>query len=426
MTHPLFRKEIFIETAFERRFQAMLRSAWNKRSWHVIVADPGAGKTMGIRDLIRTAGSPAILAVTAPKNNAEEQALGNQLFTALGLPLRGRWSERQPKLMGSMVQFGVQWLIVDDAQDLSLEHLMYMKELTDQGRLHYGYPLGWCLVTAGRGNTIPRKAILDPPDVMWLPCRRRLDTLAPFGRMAGHPSDEVRELLAALETVYRELLPQRNWRQWGGSIYTGLTQPVLDPTSSGRVTMDARMQLVTTALAWSYQAGDTAVRAETLESAASLLVRRRDTRRLIDGAGPSLAVPHAEPTGQAHASGTEASQVSSPHTQTEKPTSALTEQVDQALSAHNEPATRRKTVRDQQQPAKPTTCTFAGVVPIALARFLDSGIALVECPDCASTRTLEPRRGVLRFKSHDKRKTRTPTTSRRWTRRDSVWDIVGG
>jgi hypothetical protein len=49
MTHPLFCKEIFVETAFEKRFQAMLRSAWLKRSWHVIVADPGSGKTMGIR-----------------------------------------------------------------------------------------------------------------------------------------------------------------------------------------------------------------------------------------------------------------------------------------------------------------------------------------------------------------------------------------
>jgi len=34
MTHPLFRKEIFVETAFERRFQAMLRSAWHKRAFH--------------------------------------------------------------------------------------------------------------------------------------------------------------------------------------------------------------------------------------------------------------------------------------------------------------------------------------------------------------------------------------------------------
>ena len=76
MTHPLFRQDMFIETAFERRFQAMLRSAWHQRSWHVIVADPGSGKTMGIRDMVRTAGSPAILAVTAPKNDESEQALG--------------------------------------------------------------------------------------------------------------------------------------------------------------------------------------------------------------------------------------------------------------------------------------------------------------------------------------------------------------
>jgi hypothetical protein len=32
MTHPLFRQDIFVETAFEKRFQAMLRSAWHKRS----------------------------------------------------------------------------------------------------------------------------------------------------------------------------------------------------------------------------------------------------------------------------------------------------------------------------------------------------------------------------------------------------------
>jgi DNA transposition AAA+ family ATPase len=283
MTHPIFRKEIFIETAFEKRFQAMLRSAWHKRSWHVIVADPGSGKTMGIRDMIRTAGSPAILAVTAPKNNEEEMALGNQLFTALGLQLRGRWSDRKPKLMGHLHQYGTQCLIVDDAHDLSLPHLMFIKELTDQGRLQYDHPLGLCLVAAGRGTTIPLKETLDQPDTTWLQFRRRLDKLEPFCRIAGHTSEEVREILAALETVYRELFPQLNLRQWGGSIYTWLTQPVLDPTASSRVTMDYLMKLVTTALEWTYQAGETDVRAETLESAAQLLVLRRDTLQIIDG-----------------------------------------------------------------------------------------------------------------------------------------------
>jgi len=73
----------------------MLRLAWQRRAFHVIVADPGSGKSMGIRDLTKTAGSCTVLAVVAPKNNEDEQALGDQLFTALGLPLRGHWRTRK-------------------------------------------------------------------------------------------------------------------------------------------------------------------------------------------------------------------------------------------------------------------------------------------------------------------------------------------
>ena len=182
MTHPLFRSEMFVETAFERRFQAMLRSAWHKRSWHVIVADPGSGKSVGIRDLIKTAGGRSVLAVTSPKNNDDEQALGDQLFSALGLPLRGHWRTRKPKLMGHLHQYGTECLIVDDAHDLSMPHLMFIKEVTDQGRLQYDHPLGLCLVAAGRGNTIPLKVTLDQPDPTWLQFRRRFTK---WNRSAG-------------------------------------------------------------------------------------------------------------------------------------------------------------------------------------------------------------------------------------------------
>jgi hypothetical protein len=61
-----------------------------------------------------------------------------------------------------------------------------------------------------------------------------------------------------------------------------------------------------------------------------------------------------------------------------------------------------------------------------LKRFLDSGIALVECPDCTRTRTLSPRNGVLRFPSHDKRKTRPPNTEQRWAMEKTIWEVVGG
>jgi hypothetical protein len=155
MTHPLFRKEIFVETAFAKRLQKMLYASWDNRSWHLIVADPGAGKSMTIRDLQKRAGGRSVLAVVAPKNNDDEQALGDQLLAALGLPIRGHWSTRKPKLMGHLHQYGTEFLIVDDAHDLSLEHLMLLKEVTDQGKLQYDHPLGLCLVAAGRGDTIP-------------------------------------------------------------------------------------------------------------------------------------------------------------------------------------------------------------------------------------------------------------------------------
>ena len=137
MTRPPFVPfEGFLETAFEHRFQAILRRAWRQRSWHVLVADPGSGKTMGITDLIRTTGIPSgtlagrsypLLAITAPKNEQKEQALGGYLLKALGLSVRGRWSERKYRLIDTLVQFGVECLIIDDAHDLSLPQLISSK-----------------------------------------------------------------------------------------------------------------------------------------------------------------------------------------------------------------------------------------------------------------------------------------------------------
>jgi hypothetical protein len=312
--------------------------------------------------------------------------------------------------MGHLHQYGTQCLIVDDAHDLSLEHLMFIKELTDQGRLQYDHPLGLRLVAAGRWDTIPLKETLDQPDPTWLQFRRRLDKLEPFCRIAGHTSEEVREILATLETVYQQLFPQLNLRQWGSSIYTWLTQPVLDPTHSGRVTMDYLMKLVTTALEWSYTAGETDVRAETLKKAAELLVLRRDTLRIIDGAGPDALVSERDGAEPASVNGKEP----------QRETVQESEQQNTAKTV--------ETVEEQVQTSNSPKCTFFGMVSIDLKRFADSGVALVECPDCSRTRSLSPNKGVLRFPSHDRRKMQTPVTSRRWvaTKGKTDWDVVGG
>jgi hypothetical protein len=290
---PLF--EGFIETPFEQRFQGLLRQAWKLRRWHVIVAEPGSGKTMGIRDLSAQASREAgmlggrrypVLAVTVPKNDPKEAALGNFLLTALGLGARGRWSERKYLLFELLMQYGVECLIFDDAHDLSMPHLIFLKELTDQLKLtHPPYALGLCLVAAGRGAGIPLKDVFEQPETMWLQFRHRLDRLHPYCRIASHTEAEVRDILLALERIYRSSFPELNLRQWTGSIYTWLTHPLLDPQKSGRVIMDHLMKLVTTALELSYAQGEKDVSPKHLESAAEHLTFRRDVIHVIDAVG---------------------------------------------------------------------------------------------------------------------------------------------
>jgi hypothetical protein len=291
---PLF--DGFSETPFERRFQGLLRQAWRARRWHVIVAEPGSGKTMGICDLrdeaSRQAGTSGgrrypVLAIAAPKNDPREAAVGNFLLTALGLSARGRWSERKYLLFEVLVQYGVECLVIDDAHDVSMPHLIFLKELTDQLLLSFPAqtPLGLCLVAAGRGAAIPLKDVFDQPETMWMQFRRRLDPVHPYCRIASHTEAQVRDILLALEQIYRSCFPALNLQQWTGSIYSWLTHPLLDPQKSGRVLMEHLMKLVTTALQWSYLQGERGVNPKHLEAAAEALTLRRDTIHLIDAGG---------------------------------------------------------------------------------------------------------------------------------------------
>lgn len=288
-TLPIF--DGFIETGFEQRFQGLLRLAWQQRSWHVIVAEPGSGKSMGIRDLVASTRGRSILvgrnfpvlAVTSPKNDPKEQALGNYCLFALTSSSRGRWSDRKYSLPFLFQYYGVECLIIDDAHDLSMQHLILLKELTDQLRLPpYERALGLCLVTAGRGSAMPLKDIFDQPETMWIQFRRRLDRVRPYCRIANHTQEELRDILAALERIYQRHIPLLNLQKWTGSVYAWLTHPLLDPQNSGRVNMDSLMKLITTALEWTYAQGESDVTAQTLEAASQLLLLQRDSIQIID------------------------------------------------------------------------------------------------------------------------------------------------
>ncbi len=260
------------------------------------------------------------------------------------------------------------------------------------------------------------KEILDQPEPTWLQWRRRLDPMQPFCRIAGHTREEILEILATLETVFQPLLPQLNLRQWTSSIYDWLTHIVLDPASSGRVSMDNLMKLVLAALEWSYEAKAIDVQVEYLEQAAELLVLRHDTFRIIDGEGPSTETDQASGREKEAGSEVSARQIASPNQEQLSPLPPT------------EPATQTQSQKmEEAQPVATGNCPFSGVVPIALQRFKQSGVSVVECPDCGRAWTLSPGGGVLRFKSHPRRKTNTSNTGRRWVRgeKETDWDVVG-
>src|SRR6266571_9183857 len=144
----------------------------------------------------------------------------------------------------------------------------------------------------------------------------------------------------------------------------------------------------------------------------------RHTLRIIDGAFPRIEADQARVAEPVQTSETQTEQVSSSNEEPKLSSSVPTEQAPFARS-------RKKA---GSQPATSDKCTFSGDVQISLKRFEESGVARVECPGCGRTWTLSPSGGVLHFKSHDKRKTNTPNTGRRWVRgeRETDWDVVGG
>jgi hypothetical protein len=150
------------------------------------------------------------------------------------------------------------------------------------------------LVTAHSGKVLPLKEIFSRPDILWRQFRRRLDTERPFCLVAGHTEEEVRSILEAFETLYRDQLPDLHLLRWSKPIFTWLTHATLDPDGTKRVTMDHLTRLVTAALRRSYEQGASDVDAAVLSQTAELMILRRDEIVEISGVPPDPPFPVEE------------------------------------------------------------------------------------------------------------------------------------
>ena len=297
---PFVARDYFLETAFELRFQGLLRSAWQHRTWHVIAALPGSGKSLGIADIThqsdaykdtRRGTHLPILAIRAPKNGGKDLALGMAFCAAFGIVPTMPWYVRRSWLVQAMADAQVECLVIDDAQDLNLAHLAFLKELTDNlAAPPYERQVSLCLVTAHNGAIIPLKEVFSRPDTLWRQFRRRLDTERPFCVVQGHTEEESRSILVAFEDIYRSQFPDLRLGRWTRSIFTWLTHATVDPDRSKRVTMDHLTRLVTSTLRQSYEQGATDINASVLQATAELMVLRRDEITSIEGLPSSLSI----------------------------------------------------------------------------------------------------------------------------------------
>jgi AAA domain len=283
---PFVIQKDFILTAFAKRFQGFVQSSWQQRTWHVITALPGSGKSWSIRDLVLHSGARKeatgetylpVLAICTPMLETE-QALVTAIATVFGAPVTMPWYIRRNWVVKRMADVHVECLIFDDAHFLSLSHLSYIKELTDKLALPpFQREVGLCLATAHTGDVIPlKKDYFDRPETLWRQFRWRMDTEHPFRVVPGHTREEVQRILATYEGLYRSQLPDLNLQRWTKSIYTWLTHQTLDPDATKRVTMIYLARFVTGSLRRAYEQGMTDVDKEILETMASIMLYRRD------------------------------------------------------------------------------------------------------------------------------------------------------
>jgi hypothetical protein len=285
MSRPAFIPEdAFLETPFERRFQGLLRRAWRQRSWHVIAAEPGSGKTWGIIDLVEHSGRRKghdgetripIMAIESPKAADQESALGEVLANAFGVVPRMNWTARRARLVRDAARVHLECLIIDDAHDLSLAQLAYLKEFADALKLPpYGRRISLCLVVAREGSTFPLQETIEQPEPLWRQFHERMDKAHPYVQIPNHTQAEVLEILLTLEAQFRPQFPTLELGCWAATLTTYLTHAVFDQLGTGRVRMNPLIQLVTLALERAQMAGQTNVTGELLQAVAEMMLLR--------------------------------------------------------------------------------------------------------------------------------------------------------
>ena len=246
----------YIETAFARRLRAVLDVALADRSGHVVGARSGAGKSTEleefaarhpvVRHLDGQTRVPIVRATPPVGPRSSTKGFTRSLVESFGTVPRGTQEAQLAWLIGQMVACESGLIVVDDAHGVTADDLLLVKHVTDEvARRRGGERVGFVLLCAAAGGTLPLAEIINRPTLQWVQLRRRMSPVRPWIYVASLSPAEVRDALAAYESVVlAPHLPDLRLVRWSERISRHLAHPFFDIEGNGRATMQNARDVV--------------------------------------------------------------------------------------------------------------------------------------------------------------------------------------
>jgi hypothetical protein len=244
-------KHAFIETPFARRFQGFVNEMRLERKWAVIGAYSRNGKTWSIMDIIKSSGAIKeynghtripIIAVRSPESSTPNDLISSLCRCFGSVPLSSSSAQRK-WLISAIPKLGVEQIIIDDAHELNLNHLKFIKWLTDLLELEMNYHVSLILSSIISSNSISIwNKIQQYRHEDWM--QQLYERFSLCREIPGHTYNEVAEILYAYEELYRPLLSNISLVKYTDNIYTWLTCSELDIHNCRRVAMEHLSKLI--------------------------------------------------------------------------------------------------------------------------------------------------------------------------------------
>ncbi len=256
---PFAWRDQFIPTGFSQRLLDILDLAYSSSHWFVVFGQSGDGKSTTLREFVRRhpiersdgVRQVPVVSTRVPTGRFAADHLVQALAQKFGALPNLRSSQMRQWLVTACVHQGVRLIVIDDAHELRVSQLNYLRELTDQIK-DLGVDVGVVLLSVTNGKepkTQPIWRLIVDNGLETQQFSNRLDGTDPIVLVESLSRGEVGRVLQTLEEIYRTDFPELKLACWTKSVFGWLTDPRVDYARMGRVRMKAVRQIVEAALA---------------------------------------------------------------------------------------------------------------------------------------------------------------------------------